>query len=113
MMQDAKLGGVSIVRSVLVDGAFLNRLNDIEALVIELTFRLQEAEEAAAFGRGRDEPAKVGHRQTHGGGVETKLSSNGHLLDSEVKRYRRMQKTWAYDLLKVISRMEDDLNANG
>jgi hypothetical protein len=104
---------VAIARPDLVDGAFRNRMESLEALIIELTFRLHSAEEAAAYGRGRDEPAKVGHRQTHGGGVETKLSSNGHLLDSEVKRYRRMKKVWAYDLLKVISRMEDDLNANG
>jgi hypothetical protein len=104
---------VVIARPDLVDGVFANRLRDIESLVIELTFRLRDAEEASAYGRGRDEPAKVGHRQTHGGGVETKLSSNGHLLDSEVKRYRKMKKVWAYDLQKVISRMEDDLNANG
>jgi len=100
----------TVARSNLIDGAFANRLREIEACIIELTERLFESEEGASYGSGHDEPPLVGRKGTQTGGVEDRMMPRGHLNDSEVKRYRRLKKTWAFKMTKLINELEKDLN---
>jgi hypothetical protein len=91
----------------LLDGAALARLGEIQGLLVELAYRLNEAETGAAYGRGPDLERVVGRpgRAAAAGGLDARTP----LRDAEVRELKKIRSRWMWRLRKLIRECEADL----
>jgi hypothetical protein len=91
----------------LLDGAASSRLAELEGLLLELAYRLNEAESGAAYGPGPDLERVVGRpgRAAAAGGIDAKSPAR----DDEVKQLKKLRSKWMWKLRRLVKECEADL----